>query len=66
MSEDERSHKLIERSLSSAKQIRSTLINHKKECIPAIQVVIDSLEADLSRRAVMKLEGFKQQPSLSV
>ena len=66
MSDDERRQRSISRSLSNAKEIRAALINYNQECLPAINSVIDSLEAEMSRRTVTKLESFKTQPELSL
>ena len=66
MSDDERRQRSISRSLTNAKEVRATLSNYNKECLPAINSVIDSLEAEMSRRALAKLESFKTQPELSL
>ena len=76
MSDDERYQRLISRSLSNAKDIRADVVelNHEgfrtvklgASVIPNIDRVIDSLEAEMSRRALAKLESFKTQPELSL
>ena len=75
---NERSYRALRRALSSAKEIRTAIHNYNEgkalavrktvvsgvQCFLEIEYVIESLEKEMSRRAVTKLESFKAQPEI--